>query len=880
MASEFFVTSIPGSCLRAKLALVVSFCFGSMIMSLAVAAQDDLSPNVDEEQIDSTGLVWAAKHYDNHLYTYDGQSWKPAPNGLDPEEPHAEFRGMATMADGAVVVIWVVRGKGLAVTRHIGSSSTVLGAEKGDVQRIPNLIHPTIDSKGCIWISGSFPRIYRTDGKGGITMVHEFVPEDFRSRNPKRMLTADLYNPIHAEEDGLGRMWVWSGTTGGHISQWGVDPNLDSSPSLHGIYLISEDKVELHDDLGAIKGGDFYSVARLDNRHMIISDSENGVYKVDIENWKTQGLPGPTQWELRNVHELFIDGSDLYAFDRVSGANLWRWSNEQWAEIVPDLEDNTAGIGYAPRTWLRAKDGMIVQACDHEAWFLPNTGPARTLSWKSALPISKIKAILQLKNGTFCILGAGTQIYYCEIAAPTNDLSNHRIIEVEPAAAWLGAKRIWMIPKQDSNVLKEWDGKTWLTHAIPNMGRGDVALNEDDQGRIWVYNYDGSANFFDPVKNQWQSFSHFDDYLAETKGYPVHFQYLWQAPFPRYSTDKQRIAYRVPVFDYVHYFNGATWHIFRGSDITGWPGDHGHFNAPWFDARDMLCISNRANNITWQCDENGKWSSVPYVAHPSDNYDPIEKTKFRVDNLPEGCPIRNPHSIQTDNLGAFWFTKDANLYRCIGDQYVPVFAPAEVTPFNSDPDLLEVEVDSQGNAFIQILAAETRRYLILAKRPAPHTTIALKRIDEDSLVATFDPHSDGIINFRWQLDDNEWNSTKSSAVTLHHLSNGPHIIRVVAIDDGLNMDSSPATAHCEIKINTDKQMALLIGQLTSPDYDLRKEAVQILSGEPKLSLPALLKAKTTANEEQLWWIEATLQEIEDKKASKPGHEPSSPAAHA
>ena len=80
----------------------------------------------------------------------------------------------------------------------------------------------------------------------------------------------------------------------------------------------------------------------------------------------------------------------------------------------------------------------------------------------------------------------------------------------------------------------------------------------------------------------------------------------------------------------------------------------------------------------------------------------------------------------------------------------------------------------------------------------------------------------------------------------------------------------PAVAHCEINIDADKQIASLIAQLTSPDYDLRKEAVQILARESKLSLPALLKAKTTATEDQLWWIEATLQEIENKRPAKAG----------
>ena len=635
--------------------------------------------------------------------------------------------------------------------------------------------------------------------------------------------------------------------------------------------------MELHDELGPIKGGDFFSVARFDNRHMIISDSENGVYKVDIESWKTQGLPGPTPIELRNVHELFVDGGDLYAFDCLSGNNLWRWSHEQWSEIVPDFDDYLAGIGYAPRIWLHTKDGMIIQAYGHEAWFLPHAGPARMLSWKCAFPIPQIEAIVQLKDGTFCILGneslavcrdVKSQIFYSEIADPINNWSSHRIVEVEPDAAWLSSKRIWMIPKRDSTVLKEWDGKTWLIHPIPSKGRGGVSLNEDDQGRIWIYNGDGTTDIFDPVKNQWQSFSHLDDCLAAGKEHPVHFQHFWPAPCPRYSTDKQQIAY----YDYnvskLHYYNGSIWRIFRWIDITGWPGDSG-LNQPWFDAKDRLCVSPRGGSTMWQCDENGDWSSVPYVAHPSDNYDPPEKPKLIATDLQNACATQNPNTVRTDNLGGFWFTKDANLYRCIGDQWVSIFAPTEVTPFNSNPSLLAVDVDSQGNVFINAMTAQTQthRYLILAKRPAPQTTIGLKQMDEDSLMATFNPHSDGIINFRWQLDDNAWQLIKTNSLNLEHLPNGPHLLKVTAIDDQLNMDAMPAMARFEIKIDPNRQMAILVAQLFDPDFSRRELAVEALAQQSATALPALQKARETATDDQRWWIDAAIQECERQAAS-------------
>ena len=872
MSVESFVTGTQRSYLRAKLALVVAFCFGTMVMPLALAAQDISTPNVDEEQIDSTGLVWAAKEFGNQLYTFDGKSWKLAPNGLAPYA-QAEFHGMATTADGAVVVVWVVKDEGLAVTRHVGLSSTLLGAEKGDKQRFPDLINPKSDAKGRVWLAGHFPRIYRTDGKGGITMLHEFAAEDFRTREKKRALSSGVYHTIQYEEDGLGRMWIWSDTFGPTINQWGKSDNLDSAASLHSVYIFSENGVEVHDDLGAIKGGDFYCVVRFDDRHMIVSDSDNGVYKLDTETWKTESLPGPKPWELRNVHEIFVDGSDIYAIDWLEGVNLWRWSNGQWSELAPQIEQGMRED--RPRVWLRVKDGLILQAGSHEAWFVPRSGTARTLSWKSGFPTPQLEDIVALKDGTFCILGneypnlhrdSQSEFFHCALPDPAKDLGSHRIIAVESDVAWLNAGHIWMIPRDDSSALKEWDGKTWLVHPIPNKGRGDVGLNEDEQGRIWVA--DGRTPYvFDPVKNQWQTFTSWDDCLAATKGHPVHFQYRWGARYPSYSSDKLRIAYIN--WEGVHFYNGSIWRLFRATDITGWPGDC-VFNPPWFDEKGTLCVSGQVNNLTWQYDESGRWASVPYVAHPSDPYDPPEKPKFAVSDLQKAIAARFANTVRADNLGGSWCTGAGNLYHCIGDKWVSVFEPGEITPFNANPAIFDADVDSRGNAFLNVFAGETHRYLILAKYPAPQTTIALKQVDEDSYIATFDPHSDGVINFRWQLDDDEWNATESPTITLHHLTNGPHTIRAIATDDQLNMDASAAVAHCEIKIDAAKQIALLIAQLTSPDYDLRKEAVQILAREPTLSQPALLTAKMTATEDQLWWIEVTLQEIERKKASETG----------
>jgi hypothetical protein len=142
-------------------------------------------------------------------------------------------------------------------------------------------------------------------------------------------------------------------------------------------------------------------------------------------------------------------------------------------------------------------------------------------------------------------------------------------------------------------------------------------------------------------------------------------------------------------------------------------------------------------------------------------------------------------------------------------------------------------------------------------------------MDEDSFIATFNPHSDGGTNFRWQLEDGPSQLIKTDSLTLDHLANGSHILKVTAIDDQLNMDAMPSTAKFETKINPSRQMALLVAQLSDPDFSKRKLAVEALAWQPAVALPALRKVRESATEDQRWWIDAAIQECEGKAAASP-----------
>jgi hypothetical protein len=66
----------------------------------------------------------------------------------------------------------------------------------------------------------------------------------------------------------------------------------------------------------------------------------------------------------------------------------------------------------------------------------------------------------------------------------------------------------------------------------------------------------------------------------------------------------------------------------------------------------------------------------------------------------------------------------------------------------------------------------------------------------------------------------------------------------------------------EVKMDTLKQMAGLIQKLADPDFANRERAVAALARQPVIALPALKAARDKTPEDQRWWIDAAIQEIE------------------
>ena len=330
---------------------------------------------------------------------------------------------------------------------------------------------------------------------------------------------------------------------------------------------------------------------------------------------------------------------------------------------------------------------------------------------------------------------------------------------------------------------------------------------------------------------------------------------------PVYSADGRRIAFRSEA-TILHYFDGNSWQRFSSFAITG-SHDNGNALGPPWCSSDGSLMFNTGRQATWRMDGQGKWASGPFQSHyPNDMWSEGGERHPQV-SPPHGCVTKSPESCVQDNLGTYWLTWKGHLYHAAPGHCVPVFSPGEANPFTTPQQLWQVFLDSQGNALIESFSRNSPDwYIVRARTPPPHTTIALKQPASDSFLASLDAHTTATVTFRAKLDDGPWQDAETDPVFLEHLPNGPHVLQVEATDDQLNTDPAPARVDLSVHVDPAMQMTELLAELSDADYDMRKRAVAALALQPVSMEAALRKARETASDEQQWWIDVALQEIE------------------
>jgi hypothetical protein len=832
--------------------LAFALVFGGALPVLALSPPP---PFFDNGAQDGNGIIWAfGQSQGDQVFSFDGTQWSEQ---LGPFKPGQGSKpvAMVRMNDGSIACVWRLASQCIAVTRHTASGSTLLGTGNEPVS-VNVRIEPFCDSKNHLWVTGAFPQIYRVDDQG--LKIVNLIPEDeYRLAHAN----ANILNAVHLVEDGHGRVWAWAEPGG---------PNFSSPRS---VLIFDGDKPEIHSTLGTIPSPRILHIARADDRHMWVSVANDGIYLVDIDNFNSQREADPAPKALSSVRDLHVAGSDLYAVADypVFKDALWRRHDGKWTELIHEFDHNP--FSFQPRSWLDLPNGILAEGFDTGPWFIPSdgAGPAVEISWKSNFALVNTVALNRLPDGQIFCIGGGGKLFHGPLTLPPKDEVNSRLVWTASERGWMRDARdhIWTILKATPQMLSQWDGEKWTGHQIPLAIPPNQmpTLQGDLDGHVWVMSAtrDGGIAIYDPAADRWQTFANLKAaYLGLAKT-PTRFQPTGIVDNdPAYSPDGKRVAFRDGVI-YLNYYDGTTWQTFRRENIIGKKDGDNAIGPPWFDAGGVLFVNTR-NHMSWRLNAPNTWGSVPFQSHfPKDNWSESGGNRgnpYRVEP-PEGAITRRPEFCVQDNLGTYWLTWQGQLYRCLPGICVAEFGPGEVSPFIAQPVLNKVFVDEKGNALFGSPSEIDPWLMIRPLSPPPQTQITMRRAAPDSYVAHFDPRSaaSGIV-FRWQLDAGDWHLETGRDVALNHLPNGPHVLMVTAMDTNLDMQPLPTEAKFSTEIDQGKQIAVLVSQLADPDYTRRKEAVDALSRQPALAIPALRQARISADEEVRWWIDVALQQAQ------------------
>ena len=830
---------------------------------------------------DGHGAVWAFnRDAPDHICRFDGTSWSdqtaPFPSGMV-----TASLDLAARLDGSITALWRLKDGRVAASRHTPTGDTALGSPTGELPLNELVLAPPLtDSKNRLWVTGRFPAILRLDGKGEWKIIHRITPEEMV--NPGKLPSE--CSMIHALESGTGIIWVLS------EQQWVRRANLQ------GVFLISEDKVELRREFLDSKGRqidarNILAVSLADQGHLWVSVKFDGIYKVDAATLIFERVADPQGVEpLRIVQELHQAGGDLYAVAWVTDHSvLWRLRDGVWKQVLGNMGDQQPWSSH----WVTVPQGNVRYSYRLSPWFIPTEGEPVSLTWNYGFPFTGCQCLTYFPNGTLLAIAQFGEVFCKPVAFPPQAQGSSRIVEVHSrgVSPWVMDSKgsFWSILDDSPDKLSRWDGKQWKTVAIPADANGSSShrsILPDTQGRLWILP-GGNPGSSDPLplriyhmdSQQWRSFPSFEEALQVINPRPEFLANGLNLFGPAYSNDQKRIAFRPDgrrfqyngvwrseSFRNIRYFDGSGWRDIYVADILGWDDQSAKCGPPWFGKDDALSVTIRSNGsplMTWRMDSNGKWIQRPFESHyPKDPWSE-QSNPFPGGFLhpPEGCVTDRAESIVMDNLGTYWLTWQGGLYKALPGKYVRVLNSQEFPVLATRFWLREVSVDPRGSAFIRGDGRTRMAFILNPKSLPPQTRIQITQHRPASITARFLENSGAAVSFRWQLDGHEWKNTNKTTISLKEVPIGKHVLRVVATNDNLLSDASSATAAFEIHGDPGQQVARLLKQLSDPDYDRRKEAIEALALQPVRSKAALIKARHSANDDNKWWIDAALQRI-------------------
>lgn len=387
---------------------------------------------------------------------------------------------------------------------------------------------------------------------------------------------------------------------------------------------------------------------------------------------------------------------------------------------------------------------------------------------------------------------------------------------------------------------------------------------------VWSNGYNGrpfndgtagmTIQIFDPKQGAFKAYASYDQALEAQLPLGKDFHLAGTCCMQPQFTGDGRIGYFLGR-DRIRYFNGRQWQEWSIRKIFG-PKGFLNTGAPFFDGAGNLTLPHMGK--IWEFTEAKGWQPASTGTAPAAE----ARRPAPHDRELTACDGKRPGSVVKDRLGAVWLTSQNMLYRKIGDQCAPQFAPDEHQPFLDSRRLQGALLDPLGNAFLTTwIAPDFGEYVIVKARPLPHAEVRASVDRTGDVTLHFSSPGQPVAGFTWRVDGGPWRTpTKSTETTLPDLSNGTHRVEASSVDERLQIDLSPSAVTVEVHIS-DVVIQELIQQLADPDFSKREKAVAALARRPDVALPLLQSAREKAGADQRWWIDAAIQQISDQARS-------------
>jgi len=826
-------------------------CFGSILEPAEFS---------DAEQ-DGNGHIWAiSQSASAQLWMQQGDSWQIMPLP-------AHDLGLALFLnrrrDGHILAFWSGSDGNFTITEHTDSTSRIVTRLGRSINAYLRM-QVFVDSQENLWLTEMQGEITRVTPEGD-TSVHYRPSAKMLLNAPSRDDPTDSdYNPLLATEDGTGKIWFWAFT-----------PQTQSSyATLRGLLVYDGHRFIYHEKIPPLPDNSrFGMLAPKDPHHLWLSintplgpNSRRGqLLTLDTETLATSPAPElPEAFD--TIERIFSEGSDT---DMITSSfevrTLWRLHENVWQKIIPRLDHPGVFLQPWKRPYALAAAGLLMANVMEGPTFVPkNGGAAMKLDWRSGFAPTQVQRLFVTPDQQLFALQESGHWLFKGVTLPPEIVENHRIQLLHPEQPLFFDKQGhgWGVLDAKKRELNEWTGKDWIAHHFPEkLDVSDVIFTSDSRQRSWLRTSKNGkpVAIFDSSRSAWQVFPSFSAALKhELPKRPVVPPQPVGFYEPIYSKDG-RVAYLTGDWK-LAYFDGS-WHFWSRREIKG--DNRPFLNAIAFTPTGQLHVN--AEGETWYYSRLGGWKRGQF------RFESAPSTSSASKPLPSEWSNRNPNSQVTDNQQTVWFTLRGQLYKCLGELVCPAFTPQEYQPFMDGRPLHDAFVDAQGKAFFLTYSEGRLEYVVVTPRlPLPHTTINPLKITDDTATFSFTTLPADPVLLQWRIDDGAWQSTsENTPITVKFLANGPHTLEAVATNQELSREAGPARLRFSIHVDIHALIIRHIRHLITGSSDERKEAYFALEKYPAIAKRELKIARTTAGDDQRWWIDAALQEIERQQSSKP-----------